>query len=51
MLKIRGIQNPKVSLLNIGTEPAKGNTLTKNLTNYLKAIKALTLMVILKLKR
>lgn len=28
-LKIRGIQNPSVSLLNIGTEAAKGNSLTK----------------------
>ena len=27
--KIRGIQNPSVSLLNIGTEAAKGNSLTK----------------------
>lgn len=27
--KIRGIQNPSVSLLNIGTEVAKGNSLTK----------------------
>ena len=27
--KIRGIQTPSVSLLNIGTEAAKGNTLTK----------------------
>ncbi|MDU0995852.1 MAG: phosphate acyltransferase PlsX, partial [Staphylococcus lugdunensis] len=27
--KIRGIAEPKVSLLNIGTEAAKGNTLTK----------------------
>ena len=27
--KIRGIQNPSVSLLNIGTEAAKGNYLTK----------------------
>ena len=27
--KIRGIQNPSVSLLNIGTESAKGNSLTK----------------------
>lgn len=27
--KIRGIQNPSVSLLNIGTETAKGNSLTK----------------------
>uniref|UniRef100_UPI0021087CDE alpha/beta hydrolase n=1 Tax=Staphylococcus aureus TaxID=1280 RepID=UPI0021087CDE len=24
--KIRGIDNPKISLLNIGTEPAKGNS-------------------------
>ena len=36
MLKIRGIQNPKVSLLNIGTEPAKGNTLTKKSYQLLK---------------
>ncbi|MFY0484573.1 phosphate acyltransferase PlsX [Staphylococcus haemolyticus] len=34
--KIRGIQNPKVSLLNIGTEPAKGNTLTKKSYQLLK---------------
>lgn len=27
--KIRGIQNPSLSLLNIGTEAAKGNSLTK----------------------
>ena len=27
--KIRGINNPSVSLLNIGTEAAKGNSLTK----------------------
>ncbi|MCG2233079.1 phosphate acyltransferase PlsX [Staphylococcus epidermidis] len=27
--KIRGIQNPSMSLLNIGTEAAKGNSLTK----------------------
>ena len=27
--KIRGIQNPSVSLLNIGTEASKGNSLTK----------------------
>ncbi|MCG2383410.1 phosphate acyltransferase PlsX [Staphylococcus epidermidis] len=27
--KFRGIQNPSVSLLNIGTEAAKGNSLTK----------------------
>lgn len=27
--KIRGIQNPSVALLNIGTEAAKGNSLTK----------------------
>lgn len=27
--KIRGIKNPSVSLLNIGTEAAKGNSLTK----------------------
>ncbi|WHI69440.1 phosphate acyltransferase PlsX [Staphylococcus epidermidis] len=27
--KIRGIQNPSVSLLNIGTEATKGNSLTK----------------------
>ena len=32
MLKIRGIQQPKISLLNIGTEPAKGNALTKNIS-------------------
>ena len=31
MLKIRGIQQPKISLLNIGTEP-KGNALTKNIS-------------------
>lgn len=27
--KVRGIQNPRVGLLNIGTEPGKGNDLTK----------------------
>ena len=31
--KIRGIQNPSVSLLNIGTEAAKGNSLTKKAYN------------------
>ena len=34
--KIRGIQQPKISLLNIGTEPAKGNALTKKTYQLLK---------------
>ena len=34
--KIRGINNPSVSLLNIGTEAAKGNSLTKKPMNYSK---------------
>ena len=28
--KVRGIQNPSVGLLNIGTEEKKGNELTKH---------------------
>lgn len=51
--KIRGIAQPKVSLLNIGTEPAKGNTLTKKAyqllsedqqLNFVGNIEAKTLM-------
>lgn len=51
--KIRGIAQPKVSLLNIGTEAAKGNTLTKkaytllsedNSFNFEGNIEAKTLM-------
>lgn len=51
--KIRGIQNPSVSLLNIGTEAAKGNSLTKKaydlfeknqLFNFTGNIEAKTLM-------
>lgn len=34
--KIRGIQNPSVSLLNIGTEAAKGNSLTKKAYDLFK---------------
>lgn len=34
--KIRGIQQPKISLLNIGTEPTKGNALTKKTYQLLK---------------
>ena len=49
--KIRGIKNPSVSLLNIGTEAAKGNSLTKKLMNYLKRIIHLISKVTLKLKR
>ena len=51
--KIRGIQNPSVSLLNIGTEAAKGNSLTKKASdlfeknqsfNFTGNIEAKTLM-------
>ncbi|MQI42422.1 phosphate acyltransferase, partial [Escherichia coli] len=51
--KIRGIDNPKISLLNIGTEPAKGNSLTKksyellnhdHSLNFVGNIEAKTLM-------
>lgn len=51
--KIRGIQQPKVSLLNIGTEAAKGNSLTKKTyellsedqhLNFIGNIEAKTLM-------
>lgn len=34
--KVRGISNPKVGLLNIGTEDAKGNELTKEVFQLLK---------------
>ncbi|MCD8914631.1 phosphate acyltransferase PlsX [Staphylococcus sp. IVB6181] len=34
--KIRGIGAPKVALLNIGTEPKKGNNLTKEAYNLMK---------------
>lgn len=34
--KVRGIKNPRVGLLNIGTEDKKGNELTKNVFNLLK---------------
>lgn len=34
--KVRGIQNPKVGLLNIGTEDQKGNDLTKKAFQLLK---------------
>lgn len=32
--KVRGINNPRVGLLNIGTEEKKGNELTKKPLNY-----------------
>ena len=51
MQKIRGIAEPKVSLLNIGTEAAKGNTLTKNHIHYYKMMVVLILLVILRLRR
>jgi phosphate acyltransferase len=35
--KVRGIQNPRVGLLNIGTEEKKGNDLTKQSFDLLKA--------------
>ena len=35
--KIRGIKQPSVSLLNIGTETAKGNTLTKKTYELMEA--------------
>ncbi|WP_420856922.1 phosphate acyltransferase PlsX [Tepiditoga spiralis] len=31
-----GIKNPKIAILNIGTEEGKGSTLVKNAANYLK---------------
>nr|WP_263328026.1 phosphate acyltransferase PlsX [Neobacillus sp. Marseille-Q6967] len=34
--KVRGIENPRVGLLNIGTEEKKGNELTKQTFNLLK---------------
>ena len=34
--KVRGIQNPRVGLLNIGTEENKGNELTKQAYEFLK---------------
>ncbi|MDQ0270273.1 phosphate acyltransferase PlsX [Cytobacillus purgationiresistens] len=34
--KVRGIQNPRVGLLNIGTEEKKGNELAKNTFSLLK---------------
>lgn len=34
--KVRGIQNPRVGLLNIGTEPGKGNDLTKDTYDLLQ---------------
>lgn len=34
--KVRGIENPTVALLNIGTEDAKGNELTKQATELLQ---------------
>ncbi|MEB8126328.1 phosphate acyltransferase PlsX [Staphylococcus succinus] len=35
--KIRGVQQPSVSLLNIGTEASKGNTLTKKAYSLMEA--------------
>lgn len=35
--KIRGVQHPSVSLLNIGTEASKGNTLTKKAYSLMEA--------------
>ncbi|MCP3739058.1 phosphate acyltransferase PlsX [Rossellomorea sp. BNER] len=37
--KVRGIQNPKVGLLNIGTEDKKGNELSKQAFQQMKEIK------------
>ena len=34
--KVRGIPNPRVALLNVGTEDSKGNDLTKNAFELLK---------------
>ena len=34
--KVRGIENPRVGLLNIGTEESKGNELTKAAFEFLK---------------
>ena len=34
--KFRGVHNPSIGLLNIGTEAAKGNSLTKNAYNLMK---------------
>ena len=34
--KVRGIENPRVGLLNIGTEEKKGNELTKTTFELLK---------------
>ena len=34
--KVRGIEKPRVGLLNIGTEEKKGNELTKHAFNLLK---------------
>ena len=34
--KVRGIENPRVGLLNIGTEENKGNELTKQTYELLK---------------
>ncbi|MDP4083001.1 MAG: phosphate acyltransferase PlsX [Bacillota bacterium] len=34
--KVRGVENPRVGLLNIGTEDKKGNELTKNTFSLLK---------------
>ncbi|MCR8848608.1 phosphate acyltransferase PlsX [Rossellomorea sp. SC111] len=36
--KVRGIKNPRVGLLNIGTEDKKGNELTKNTFKLLKEL-------------
>ena len=35
--KVRGISNPRIGLLNIGTEEGKGNELTKAAYDVLKA--------------
>ena len=48
--KVRGIENPRVGLLNIGTEEKKGNELTKHSIRFIKKSTILTLLEMLKLE-